>query len=322
MIYNDTPVNPISDVAYATRAYHEVAGTLVGIPTGLPLTENYWRLVKGQLTIITGIPGAGKSEVMDQVMVDSATNHGWKWLVLSPENLPLEVHAAKIVEKSLGMPFGKQAGFRMTGDDAYNECKNIGDAIRMIQPDENTRLDLEWLLDTFNKAYADLPFDGLVIDPFAEMEWRRPRGMSEHEYTGQVLTIFRRWARTKGVAFHIVAHPTKMKKLDENSTSEYAGEYPPPTPYDISGSSHWRNAADVCISMWRRYTDSNGDADTSGMVEVHIQKIRNRLAGQIGKVIQYWSYKTGRYYGSADERDQYERVAMGAAADAAAVEVF
>jgi twinkle protein len=322
MIYNDTPVNPIADIAALTRDYHNVAGEMVGIPSGLPGTENHWRLVKGQLTVITGIPGAGKSEIMDQVMVDSVAKHGWRWLVLSPENLPLELHSAKLVEKSLALPFGKNAGFRMTADDAYNECKNLGDMIRLIQPDETTTLDLDWMLDTAKKAYEDLPFDGFLFDPWSEAEWRRPRGMSEHEYAGQVLTTFRRWARSKNISVHIVAHPKKMQKLPDDSRSDYAGQYPPPTPYDISGSSHFRNAADVCISMWRRYTDDQGNADTSGIVECHVQKMRNRLAGQIGKVVLHWSPKTGRYYRTAEDKHQCELAARAMAEAAAKVEVF
>jgi len=306
MIYNDTPINTMADVASATMAYYQSAGRMCGVTCGLPRTEEYWRLEKGKLTVVTGIPGAGKSEIFDQIMVETIRQHDWKWLVLSPENLPIETHAAKIVEKSLGIPFGPHAGMRMADYQAYDECQRIGDSIRLVMPDEDSQLDLEWILKTFKEAYNDMPFDGLVIDPFSEMEWQRPRGMSEHEYTGQILTILRRWARTKDIALFIVAHPTKMRKCE---SGDYAGQYPPPTPYDISGSSHWRNAADVCISMWRRYTDENGNADTSGMVECHIQKVRNRLAGKLGKVILYWSSFTGRYYGSADERANAEREA-------------
>ena len=80
----------------------------------------------------------------------------------------------------------------------------------------------------------------------------------------------------------LVAHPTKVKPKDD-------GTYPIPNPYDISGSAHWRNKADCCLSIWR-------DAGAvQNQVEVHVQKIRFREVGQVGMVTLTWDPATGRF---------------------------
>ena len=80
----------------------------------------------------------------------------------------------------------------------------------------------------------------------------------------------------------IVAHPTKMYKTNN-------GKYPVPTPYDISGSAHFRNKADNCITIWRDLEDEHKQ------VEIHVQKIRFREVGKIGQKNLGFNVTTGRY---------------------------
>jgi twinkle protein len=83
----------------------------------------------------------------------------------------------------------------------------------------------------------------------------------------------------------LVAHPAKLFK-------EANGKYPVPTPYDVSGSAHWRNKADNCIAVWR-------DQSESRAVEIHVQKIRHKTTGRIGMVNLSYDAITGRYFDGA-----------------------
>jgi twinkle protein len=79
-----------------------------------------------------------------------------------------------------------------------------------------------------------------------------------------------------------VAHPQKLYRLKDNT-------YPVPTPYDISGSAHWRNKADNCLTVWR-------DLDDEGhAVHLHVMKIRFREVGHIGEVTLQFNPRNGRY---------------------------
>lgn len=85
--------------------------------------------------------------------------------------------------------------------------------------------------------------NGIILDPWNEIEQQRPAGMSETEFVSQTLGKIRRFARTNEVHVWIVAHPTKMPKDKET------GVYQPPRLYDISGSAHFYNKADNGITV-------------------------------------------------------------------------
>jgi len=58
-----------------------------------------------QFAAVTGIPSSGKSNWLDNLLVNLAKLHGWNFALFSPENLPLEQHMAAIAEKYSGKPF-------------------------------------------------------------------------------------------------------------------------------------------------------------------------------------------------------------------------
>ena len=69
------------------------------------------------------------------------------------------------------------------------------------------------------------------------------------------------------------------------------GEYPIPTPYDISGSARWRDKSDNCITIWRNLSD-NEDI----IVQIHVQKIRFRQDGKIGVGELSYNWLIGTYH--------------------------
>jgi len=123
---------------------------------------------------------------------------------------------------------------------------------------------------------------GLIIDPWNEFEHTRPSGQTETEGISQALTQIRRFARNHGVHVWLVAHPQKLYRRED-------GSYPVPTPYDISGSAHWRNKADNCLTVWR---DEN---EPDQPVRLYVQKIRFREVGKVGMVALQFDRVTGRY---------------------------
>ena len=54
---------------------------------------------EGQLNVVTGTPGSGKSEWLDTIAVYMAATYGWKIFVYSPENYPANFYYQKIAEK-------------------------------------------------------------------------------------------------------------------------------------------------------------------------------------------------------------------------------
>jgi len=68
--------------------------------------ENVDRLISFEtkrLCMVTGYPGSGKSEFIDEMAERLNMRYGWRFAYFSPENAPLAYHASKLIEKFTGM---------------------------------------------------------------------------------------------------------------------------------------------------------------------------------------------------------------------------
>lgn len=274
-------VATFADYADAIWAYYRDGGAVRGLTTGWPTIDEHFRLCPGSMNVVTGIPSSGKSEWLDQLMLLSCVNHNWRWAVYSPENQPPPVHFQKLAEKFSRKAMFPGWGPHMTEADVTACLDYLTDRMRFITLDTGI-LTIDDILAKVKVCVVRDRINGFLLDPYNEVEHCRPAGVSETEYVSLFLSKVRNFGRTHNVAMFIVAHPTKLQKGDD-------GRYPVPTPYDISGSAHWRNKADNCISVWR----SGQEGDTS--VQIHVQKVRDKNIGKTGCVVLYWQRSTGYF---------------------------
>ena len=106
--------------------------------------------------------------------------------------------------------------------------------------------------------------------------------MSDTDYIAYALDRLQRFGKTHGVDVVLVAHPFKLRKTED-------GKEPVPTPYDISGASHFFNMASICMSVWRDRDD------ISLPVQVHIQKVKHKRQGKEGVAEFVWNRSDGTY---------------------------
>jgi twinkle protein len=251
-----------------------------GIKIGLGEFDDLYRVRAGELTIVTGIPGSGKSEFMDQVAINLAKNHGWHFGLFSPENQPVQNHIIKLIEKMAGKPFFKShKAYRMGESEVYEHVAFCDKHIFQIDPPEE-EMTIDGILKLATVCVRRHGIKGLIIDPWNEIEHRKPANLTETEYISATLSKVRRWGRTNDVHVWIVAHPTKMQKDKD-------GKYPVPTPYDISGGAHWRNKADYALTVHR--------GDQYGTADVYVQKVRFKYVGRVGAAKFSWCPISGRY---------------------------
>lgn len=264
-----------------------------GVETGWPSMTEYYTVKEGQWTLVTGIPGHGKSNILDAMLVNVAAKENWRFGMFSPENQPIERHFANLMEKYADAPFSFTVAGRMTVE-AKDAAKDwVNDHFFVILPDEEEG---NWSIDGILQLAKALVFrkgiKGLVVDPWNELDHSRSPGITETEHISQALTKIRQFARSHAVHVWVVAHPAKLYKDGD-------GRYPVPTPYDVSGSSHWNNKADNAISVWRNRGGKDED-----IADVHIQKIRFKEVGRVGVVSLRFNKTTGRFI---DDIDQNKR---------------
>jgi hypothetical protein len=230
-----------------------------GLSTGWQVLDTFYTIVKGHLNIVTGIPGHGKSEFIDNLAVNLARLQNWKFAIFSPENYPFEIHFQKLAEKYINKAFFGPSGF--TKEDIQKAKEFINEHFFFLALGDDGAT-----VDALLNAVGQVKVDGFILDPWNECEHMRPMSMNESEYIGYTLMKVRRFSRMHDIATWIIAHPTKLKKDKETK------KYDPPDLYDISGSAAWFNKADNGLVVFRH------DEQT----EIIIEKIKYRFYGKKG----------------------------------------
>jgi twinkle protein len=247
--------------------------------------DKFYSVVPGQLTVITGWPGSGKSEWLDALLIN-LMHQEWRTALFSPENQPIEIHASKLIEKVSGKPFGRGPTERITKEEVHEFMLDIlRQRFTWIEPPSDTALTAAQVIEAAEPWLKSFPQNkrAVVIDPWNELEHWRPKELSETEYISQQLSFVRNWARRNKVHAFIVAHPQKMRREE--------GKLPVPRPDMIAGSQHWWNKADNAITVWRNMEDP-----TDQNVEIHVLKVRFKHVGRPGVVTLRYDRVTGRYY--------------------------
>ena len=230
----------------------------------------------GRLMVVTGIPGDGKSEFLDEIAVRLSLHYDWRCAWFSPENFPVTLHHPKLMEKLTGKRFMKGIMKPMEFDAAVGYLShNFFD----ILPEEGYRVDT-----ILEKAEALVRRKGIrvfILDPYNCLEHQIPQGQSETQYISEFLEKLRSFARRRQVLVILAAHPIKMKK------DPVSGKFPVPTMYDISGSAAFFNKADFGLAIERDRAQ--------GVTRVHVQKVKFRHLGQPGVAAFQYNTHCGRF---------------------------
>ncbi|KDD72545.1 hypothetical protein H632_c3207p0, partial [Helicosporidium sp. ATCC 50920] len=266
-------------------AYQTGAGSGAASSTGWPSLDEHYRVVPGELTVVTGVPNSGKSEWLDALLCNLSCLNGWTFAMCSMEKRASD-HARQLAEKVSGLPFYDmsygQGTPRMTLESLEASLDWLDDRFHLIRCEDDALPSVEWVLSVARAAVYRHGIRGLVIDPYNELDHRRPGGMSETEYVSAMLTQIKRFAQAAGVHVWFVAHPKQLQA--------WKGE--PPSLYDISGSAHFINKADCGIVVHR---PRDPDRPTSTDVHIMVRKMRNKVAGSIGQVTLVYDRVNGRY---------------------------
>lgn len=204
------------------------------ISTGFPFLDRHFRVRLGDFSVITGIPGHGKSTWANDWACRMARGHGWTVAMASFEQHPQTDH-----RRALRQWFCGKAPAYCTADELQAADQWIDERFVFIVPSEEDLATLSWTLERVSAAVTQFGAKLVVIDPWNELDHDHPPGMSETEYTGRAIKEFKRLARNLDVHVAVIAHPRKLLR----------GEAP--GLYDISGSAHWANKPDVGIIIGR-----------------------------------------------------------------------
>jgi len=269
------PLHGVYSAAEYMADLHEIylKGHGKGQSTGL-IADELFTIAEGQLSVVTGIPNSGKSEFIDQIMVNLAMQSDWKFAVASFENQP-HMHIAKMAEKVVGKPFYEGVTPRMTRAELDDATVFINDHFTFLDSKDGAVATVDSIIDRAKQAVMRLGVRGLIIDPYNYIE---SSGEQEHKHISDMLTKIVTFAKAYGIHVFFIAHPKGMVPLRD-------GSFPVPTGMHISGGPTWFAKADIGITVHR---GEHG-------VEIHCWKCRHKWIGKQGMVLVDYDVPTGRY---------------------------
>lgn len=248
-------------------------------------------IMMGQITTVTGIPSHGKSNFVDDYILNLINDYDFKCSWFSPEHSPMSLYQTNLMEKVIGRNFwkNKQASNgeiipRITKDEIeqYEEWAN--EKIYLTGAEGDTLPTWEWLIEKFKEQMYSFGVNIFVVDAFNKVIL--PKG-NKLEEINNVLTKLTHFAQSNNVAIILVAHPTKMKK------NEKTGLYEVPTLYDVSGSADFRNQTHNGFTVYRHFPNDTCD----GYTEVYNMKTKFNFQGEIGGKCEFnYCLVNGRYY--------------------------
>jgi len=284
-IIDDAEPYPVAGLSSASKFSERLndlwgKGTGKGVSTGYTNVDEIYTIAQGQLSIVTGYPSCGKSNFVDQLMVNLAKAHDWKFALCSFENQP-EIHISRLMEIYKEKRFFEGSN-RMTDEDKTEAFDWVENHFMFMDSEGAEPSTIDSILERAKVAVARTGIRGLVIDPYNYIE--NKGGQAEHEFISSMLTRMQAFAKAYGVHIWFVAHPSKITRSGM--------DLPRPDGMAISGSMAWWAKADCGITVHRTKTND---------VEIAVWKCRFRWVGTQGETSLGYNKTTGTYYETKDQ---------------------
>lgn len=242
------------------------------IKTGLQAVDEIYSVAPGLLTVVTGIPGNGKSTFVDQLMVNLARSHNYTSAICSFENPPA-VHIGKLAAMLTQKHFfdTETYGEKMTERELQQVLPFIHRHFKFIHQDDGKKATIDSVVERIKTAVFRWGVQVVVVDPYNYLA--RPGKIdNETQWIDEMLTEMRLLAQLYDLHIFFVAHPTKMQMNAD-------GSHMVPKGYSISGSAAWFSKPDFGLTVHR---EQNGD------VKIVNWKTRYDWLGKIGEATIFY----------------------------------
>lgn len=256
----------------------------------------------GRYMVVSGRPGDGKSEFIDELCLRLCLLHDWKIAYFSPENVPIIYHLRKLCEKLTRYPFQPSPhmtrslydacirwlsdnvchilpGFGEDGVVEFDDKGLKGEEIKGLKSDPANTLDN--ILSIAHRAVSRRGVRILVIDPLNRIDAESEYAQHELAWYAHVNNTLSRFARRHKCLVILVAHPRKVNRANLDGKKRRV------EMNDINGSADFGNKADYCLIIDRD--------DDLQLVTAYVDKVKFKHLGNRGECYLHYDKVSGRY---------------------------
>jgi len=252
----------VNDIWDATMAYRE-SGDARGVEVGWSNLTELYRPAKGQFSVVTGLPGSGKSTFVDCLCFNIAKLHDWKITFASFETLPMQRHILNFAQIATQKPTFKFIDNHATDSEMEEIREFLNEHFYFIKPADD-ELTIEQLFEYVSDDIKEHQIDGFVLDPYTELDEKRGYGMSETEHIKQILKYGQRFTRNNQIHWWLIAHPVKSGETYIDGR---------PSLRSIAGSQNFYNKMDFGLVVHR----------VENQTKVFVDKVRFDINGKMGE---------------------------------------
>lgn len=252
------PIKGILDTSHLIEDVYKqfINGYPETYKTGHKNFDKHFSVLRGQVTTVTGVPGHGKSEFVDEIIYRLWFNYSLNTFYVSAEKPP-QHHYRQVIEKVAKKKIQTFNGKRLMSEDEFEQSYKKTNGSFFFYDPVQMDAKIDDIIEAAKQIQRRYGLDLIVVDPWNCLEDVRPNNVSETEWVSLVYAKLTKFAKIHDLHIFLIAHPKKMQT--KNNIPDV------PTLYDISGSAHFYNKTDNGLTVYRNAADG---------VEIYVQKIR------------------------------------------------
>lgn len=288
------------------------SGIIRGESVGFKCFSDLYSVKQGTYTFIYSEPTHGKSELMFEICLNQAEEHGKRSLICSPETGTVDEIIAELIHKYTGSKIQKNEFTTLTDKQFHTAMEWLNHHFVIADTDEQTYSipKLFELANEWEKANPGQKIDIIVGEPYNELDHSEMSkfGARQDLYIEDLVSVFRRLCRKHNRHFILTIHPSGSSvPITDKHGFAY---YPKPLPRQAAGGQALYRKAMTWITLWRppkgyKNDDKNPDPVFENEVHICIDKAKPKGVATKGICKLYFDWQKNRYFEKFEGVDCY-----------------
>ena len=224
---------------------------------------------KGELTILTGPTGSGKTTLISQISLDyccQGTNTLWGSFEIKPQKLALTMVRQAALGGMMEGVENRMEDFESMSQTALDSMLEKMEVLPMYFMKFFGSTEIDRVVDTMDYAVYKLDVEHIILDNLQFMLGTTGVGRDRFEIQDRAIETFRKFATRRNVHITLVVHPRKVDDDEELSVAS------------VFGTAKATQEADNILILQR--SNEELEPPTEKFIDVR----KNRYDGDLGKV--------------------------------------